>query len=153
MDAGNQSTGDSRPPVVATDPASQNVYMVWWSDSDPKNAAAGFQGNLDIYFRRSTDNGKTWSDRKALNDDTARTPKANHFDPGISVAPDGRIDVAWLDGRLSSVPPAGGTGTSEKGFQDVYYTHSPSASPWPSWASWWSPAAPPPARPTRRRRR
>jgi Neuraminidase (sialidase) len=88
------------------------------------NAATGFQGNLDIFFRRSSDNGKTWSERKTLNDDTGRSPKANHFDPGISVAPNGRIDIAWLDGRLSPVPPAGGTGTSEKGFQDVYYTSS-----------------------------
>jgi hypothetical protein len=126
VDAGNQSTGDPRPPVVAVDPTakSTNIYMVWWSDSDPMNAATGFQGNLDIFFRRSSDNGKTWSERKTLNDDTGRSPKANHFDPGISVAPNGRIDIAWLDGRLSPVPPAGGTGTSEKGFQDVYYTSS-----------------------------
>lgn len=125
VDPGNQSTGDPRPPVVAVDPTnSSTIYMVWWSDSDPMNAATGFQGNLDIFFRRSTDNGKTWSDRKTINDDTSRTPKANHFDPGISVAPNGRIDVAWLDGRLSSVPPAGGTGTNEKGFQDVYYSSS-----------------------------
>lgn len=124
VDPGNQSTGDPRPPMVAADPKTATIYMVWWSNSDAMNAAAGFQGNLDIFFRRSTDNGKTWSDRKTLNDDTNRTPKANHFDPGISIAPNGRIDVAWLDGRLSSVPPAGGTGTSEKGFQDVYYTSS-----------------------------
>jgi hypothetical protein len=126
VDPGNQSTGDPRPPVVAVDPRpdTSTVYMVWWSDADPMNAATGFQGNLDIFFRSSTDNGKTWSDRKTINDDTNRVPKDNHFDPGISVAPNGRIDVAWLDGRLSSVPPAGGTGTSEKGFQDVYYSSS-----------------------------
>lgn len=124
VDPGNQSTGDPRPPVLAADPTTATIYMAWWSDSDAMNAAAGFQGNLDIFFRRSTDNGKTWSERKTLNDDTNRTPKANHFDPGISVAPNGRIDVAWLDGRMSPVPPAGGTGTSEKGFQDVFYSSS-----------------------------
>lgn len=124
VDPGNQSTGDPRPPVVAVDPRTPSIYMVWWSDADAMNSATGFQGNLDIFFRASTDNGSTWGDRKTLNDDTNRSPKANHFDPGISVAPNGRIDIAWLDGRLSSVPPAGGTGTSEKGFQDVYYTSS-----------------------------
>jgi hypothetical protein len=124
VDPGNQSTGDPRPPIVAVDAKTATVYMVWWSDSDPMNAAAGFQGNLDIFFRRSTDNGTSWAERKTLNDDTNRSPKANHFDPGISIAPDGRIDVAWLDGRLSTVAPASGTGTSEKGFEDVYYTSS-----------------------------
>src|SRR5262249_29619731 len=124
VDPGNQSTGDPRPPVLAVDPKLPIIYMVWYSDADPMNAAAGFQGNLDIFFRRSTDNGKTWSDRKTLNDDTNRNPKDNHFDPGISVAPNGRIDIAWLDGRLSSVPPATGTGTSEKGFEDVFSTSS-----------------------------
>jgi hypothetical protein len=98
--------------------------MVWWSDADPMNALTGFQGNLDIFFRRSTDNGTTWSDRKTINDDGDRRPKANHFDPGISVAPNGRIDIAWLDGRLSPKPPASGTGTSESGMQDVYYSSS-----------------------------
>lgn len=124
VDPGNQSTGDPRPPILAADPKTKALYIVWYSDSDPMNAAAGFQGNLDIFFRSSTDGGKTWSARKTINDDTNRNPKDNHFDPGISIAPDGRIDVAWLDGRLSPVPPATGTGTSEKGFEDVYYSSS-----------------------------
>jgi hypothetical protein len=124
VDPGNQSTGDPRPPIVAADPKTSAVYMVWWSDADPMNAASGFQGNLDIFFRSSTDGGKTWGERRTVNDDTDRNPKDNHFDPGISISPGGRIDVAWLDGRLSPVPPAGGTGTSEKGFQDVFYSSS-----------------------------
>ncbi|MCA1845541.1 MAG: glycoside hydrolase [Actinobacteria bacterium] len=49
-------------------------------------------------MRRSTDGGKTWSDPKRLTDDPVGN-FANKFDPAISVAPNGRIDVGWYDFR------------------------------------------------------
>jgi hypothetical protein len=98
--------------------------MVWYSDMESRNQTPGFQGNLDIFFRRSLDGGKTWSDRQILNDDAHAGGKAHQFDPGISIAPDGRLDVAWYDGRHSPKAPATGAGGNESGFQDVYYTSS-----------------------------
>lgn len=48
---------------------------------------------------------------------------AGQFHPNVSVAPNGRVDVAWYDGRLSpKEPPA--AGDDESGFQDVFYTSS-----------------------------
>jgi hypothetical protein len=52
----------------------------------------------EILMRRSTDGGKTWSDPRRLTDDPP-TDFANKFDPNISVAPNGRIDVGWYDFR------------------------------------------------------
>ena len=125
LDPGNQRSGSPRPPVLAADPNSGNLYVAWYSNAEAMNGAADFQGNMDIFFRRSTDGGKTWSDRAVLNDDKSPGGRpANQFDPGISVAPNGRVDVAWYDGRLNPKPPVAGTGNDENGLQDVYYTSS-----------------------------
>ncbi len=50
----------------------------------------------DIVFSKSTDGGETWSDPVKINDDTE--DNYNWF-ATISVAPNGRIDVAWVDTR------------------------------------------------------
>ena len=122
VDPGNQRSGSPRPPVMAADPRTGTLYTAWYSNTEPNNLAPGYQGDLEIFFRRSTDGGKTWGQRVVLNDDGA--VKANQFLPGIAIAPNGRVDVAWYDGRLSPKPPAGGTGGNETGFQDVYATWS-----------------------------
>jgi hypothetical protein len=71
------------------------------------------QGDRDVYYRRSLDEGKTWTDVKTLNDDD-QAQLYGQFQPNIAVAPNGRIDVAWWDmrdafGRFAT---------------DVYYTTS-----------------------------
>ena len=71
-------------------------------------------GEKDVFYRRSTDGGKTWT-RKILNDDDP-AQVFFQFDPNISMAPNGRIDVAWWDTRDAS--PKGLTAN------DVYYTYS-----------------------------
>ncbi|MGH9126232.1 MAG: exo-alpha-sialidase [Acidimicrobiales bacterium] len=71
------------------------------------------QGYTDIYFRSSTDGGVTWSAPLKLNDDDP-TQLHTHLLPGIDVAPNGRIDVAWWDFRNDP-------GTFSN---DVYYTYS-----------------------------
>jgi len=80
---------------VATDhsegPTRGNVYMLAsvrpTATSDP----------LDVMFSRSTDGGQTWSDPIRINDDPGRD--AWQWFGTMSVAPNGRIDVIWLDTR------------------------------------------------------
>jgi hypothetical protein len=117
IDPGNQRY--EFPPEIAADPNSGALYVVWSGNADPMNKAPDFVGDLDIFFRSSTDGGKTWSDRRVLNDDNG--VKQNHMAPGVSIAPNGRIDVAWYDGRLSPSPVVDDT---EKGFNDVFATSS-----------------------------
>lgn len=56
--------------------------------------------NADIVFSRSTDGGQTWSPPIKINDDNS-TNNWQWFGT-ISVAPNGRIDVAWVDTRDAS---------------------------------------------------
>lgn len=58
----------------------------------------GVTGYQDIYYYRSTDGGKTWSERKNVTDDD---PKQyfGQFYPTIGVAPDGRVEIAFWDTR------------------------------------------------------
>jgi len=52
---------------------------------------------LDVYFIRSTDRGETWSSPMRINDDAGNS--AWQWFGTMSVAPNGRIDVVWLDTR------------------------------------------------------
>ena len=58
-------------------------------------------GDRDIFTRRSTDGGKTWSDPRQLNDDAPSATEGGHAqtNPTISVAPNGRVDAVWWDFR------------------------------------------------------
>jgi hypothetical protein len=52
----------------------------------------------DIFYRRSIDGGRTWTDPKVLNDDDPALLYAQGI-PNMSIAPNGRIDVVWWDLR------------------------------------------------------
>ena len=66
---------------------------VVWEGKEPR-----VQGDRDVLHRRSTDGGATWSEIKAVNDDDPAQLYAQ-FHPMLSVAPNGRLDVAWWDMR------------------------------------------------------
>jgi hypothetical protein len=84
------------------------LHVVYEGTSDPNIA-----NNTDTYYQRSTDGGKTWTQGKAINDDDPKQ-LAVQIAPNLSVAPDGRVDVAWWDSRND--PGIRGN--------DVYYTSS-----------------------------
>ncbi|MGH9222731.1 MAG: sialidase family protein [Acidimicrobiales bacterium] len=120
LDPGNQRL--YRPPVIVADRNSQNVYVAWNGLADPNNFITNrdAKDRVDIFLRASTDNGKTWTDRRIVNDDP--NSGVNHELPGIAVAPNGRVDVAWYDYRHS--PRTGGSPGNDPGLQDVYYAFS-----------------------------
>lgn len=54
----------------------------------------------DVMFVRSTDGGQTFSPPRRINDDPVNDAKW-HWMAAMSVAPNGRIDVVWLDTRAA----------------------------------------------------
>ena len=80
------------------------------SDGSDRPEVAAYS---NIYYMRSTDGGQTWTDRVALPDDDPNLLKGKYI-PNLSVAPNGRLDVAWWDTR------------DDPGIRanDVYYTYS-----------------------------
>lgn len=72
-------------------PTHANVYLL--SSVDPPGADPH-----DVMFARSADGGLTWSDPVRVNDDPAGNDAWQWFGT-MSVAPGGRIDVAWNDTR------------------------------------------------------
>ena len=90
------------------------VHLVYEHKTGP---TAGLS-DRDIYYQRSIDGGKTFSELKRLNDDDPQSqePGGGHVqtNPNITIAPNGRVDAAWWDFRHD-------TG----GFtNDVYYAYS-----------------------------
>lgn len=69
-----------------------NVYML--ASVQP----TGFTTGADVMFVRSTDNGQTFSTPVRINDDPVNHAKW-HWLGTLDVAPNGRIDVVWLDSR------------------------------------------------------
>jgi len=68
-----------------------NVYMVGSlspNGFDPTN----------VMFVRSTDSGQTFSAPRRINDDPVNSTKWHWFGT-LAIAPNGRIDVVWLDSR------------------------------------------------------
>lgn len=120
IDAGNQVA--PRPGVLVADPRSAAIYLAWHANEEERNAGEDFTGDYQTFFRASRDGGDSWGERKVLNDDEPAAP-VGQFHPNVSVAPNGRVDVAWYDGRLSPNDPAP-AGDDETGFQDVFYTSS-----------------------------
>jgi len=70
-------------------------------------------GVRKIFYSRSTDGGATFSPPKLLPDDDL-AKRYSQFNPNVSVAPDGRVDVVWWDFR-------DGAGIYAS---DVYYVYS-----------------------------
>lgn len=98
---------------VATDhsngPTRGNVYIVAGVNppgSDP----------LDVHFVRSEDGGQTFSAPVRINDDSLST-FAYQWMATMSVAPNGRIDVVWLDTRIDPTP-------ANPTLSELRYSHS-----------------------------
>lgn len=88
--------------------ADGSLHMVYEASRTPEVSS-----EADIFYRRSTDRGETWADPVVINDDDADQLYYSGL-PKISMAPDGRLDVAWFDTRSDPGVTA----------NDVYYASS-----------------------------
>ena len=72
-----------------------DLYAVW---------ADGRAGDPDILLRRSTDDGKTWSEPTQVNRGTAGDGVPQDM-PSVGVAPGGRVDVVYYDRTIDRRGP------------------------------------------------
>ncbi|MBW3579346.1 MAG: glycoside hydrolase [Actinobacteria bacterium] len=119
IDEGNAGFSFMRKQLLAADPSTGTLYAVWYGHPDPR--ASRPDADADVFVRVSTDGGDTWSERRRINDDRVGVQQ---YDPGISIAPNGRVDVAWYDFRNSPVPEGEGEVGNAGGYNDVYYASS-----------------------------
>jgi len=73
-------------PSVLPGPAEGRLYATW-------QARVPTSGDKSVVFRRSDDNGETWSEQHTVNSE----PTA--FIPSMAADPDGAIYLAWTDER------------------------------------------------------
>jgi hypothetical protein len=109
-------------PVPAVD-RDGTLHLVWWQAE-----GATLDVPTQIRYMRSTDRGATWSEQVELTDDDPAR-RFNQYWPGMSVAPNGRIDVAWHDFRDDPYyVPEGtgpmGLGSTTQHFSNIYATYS-----------------------------
>ncbi|MEA2843987.1 MAG: hypothetical protein QOJ69_1658, partial [Actinomycetota bacterium] len=102
IEEGNAAFSHNRKWGLRADPNSDNLYAVWYGNPNPRAALPA--DDRDVYLRVSHDSGKTWEDRVVVNDDSAM-PNVQHMHPNLSVAPNGRLDIVWMDSRNSPIPP------------------------------------------------
>ncbi|OGD21455.1 MAG: hypothetical protein A2Y69_00885 [Candidatus Aminicenantes bacterium RBG_13_59_9] len=76
------SSADSQTPAIAVD-SSGNPYLVWW-DSAP--------GNAEIYYKKSTNGGASWSTNTRLT-----WSSGNSYSPVIALDYSGNLHVVWHD--------------------------------------------------------
>lgn len=79
-------------PSMAVDPTGGSIYVAW---------ADGAIGDTDVFVRRSTTSGSTWGPRIRVRP-ASDAEGAAQLLPSISVAPGGRVDVAFLDRSADS---------------------------------------------------
>jgi len=113
-------------PEAAVDPESGAIYVVFELS---ETGLPTPRDDRNIFVMRSTNGGDTWSERLRINDDRdpGRTPGYDQFFPGISVAPNGRVDVAWYDMRTDALYNPDGRGDTTRRHQtcwDVYASSS-----------------------------
>ena len=107
--AGPTAANTNAHPRLAIDSNNGNLYIAYQN--------VGFGTDADIAFVRSTNGGLNWSAPIRVNDD----PVNNGFSQGaprVEVAPNGRVDVIWIDRRHSSTLSTLG---------DIYYAYSTNA--------------------------
>jgi hypothetical protein len=130
IDPGNVGFSFNRRQLLAVDPVTDALYITWHGNPNPRarrpptnEPSTPAFDDREIMFRSSRDGGQTWSPAKMVNDDAPR-PNIQHYNPGISVAPNGRLDLAWYDFRNSPTPEFEGPGGNAGGMNDIYAASS-----------------------------
>jgi hypothetical protein len=104
-------------PCIAVDPSNGDVlYCVYFDVTD----YSGGNGNLDLYFTRSVNQGVSWETPWVINGDS--DPPGDQFFPWIEVDRRGRIHLLFYDTRNTPQDDS-----DSEAFIDAYYAYSDDA--------------------------
>ncbi|HEX3542332.1 MAG TPA: hypothetical protein VHT75_18005 [Acidimicrobiales bacterium] len=110
-------------PVV--DRQSGNIYLTWEATGAGPDGGEKTSAVPAVKFMRSVDKGKTWSTPVVINDvQPKRTWACCTFEPNMSIAPNGRIDVAFYDYRDDPYFDPTADGDKQDRVENVYYSYS-----------------------------
>jgi hypothetical protein len=101
----NDDCGNRYPAVALAAPSAGHVVAAW--------SAGAFPDPARISFSRSSDGGRHWTARKALAP-LPRSADRDQYGPDLAAAPDGRIDLVFLDQARDA----------DTGIVDVEHVHS-----------------------------
>lgn len=108
--------GTFRVPIMcylAVDPNTGFLYSVYFDTTE----YAGGNGNVDLYFTRSVDQGTSWATPWVINGDS--DPPGDQFFPWLEVDMRGRIHLLFYDTR--NTPQ---NDSDPEAFVDAYYAYS-----------------------------
>jgi hypothetical protein len=117
VNVGNNSTGMVE---AAVSPVNGDIYVVW----DGLNAVSSVSmqnatnAANQVFETTSSNGGATWSPTTKVGD--AAGDHADQYYAGVSVSPNGRIDVAWYDFRNDPFHPQG----QYEQYANIYYAYS-----------------------------
>lgn len=115
-------------PEAAVDPSNGNLYVVYGVGPPHTSLDKPPPGPQKVFVTTSTDEGTTWTTPTKIDDARAPSDRGDEFYPNISIAPNGRVDVAWYDFRNDPTGPrqVGAFYRGER-YWDVYYSYSTDA--------------------------
>jgi hypothetical protein len=115
-------------PEAAVDPRNGNLYVVYGVGPPHTALDKPPPGPQKVFVTTSTDEGKTWTPATKIDDPKAPTDRGDEFYPNVSVASNGRVDVAWYDFRNDPTGPrqVGAFYRGER-YWDIYYADSTDA--------------------------
>ena len=107
-----------------------------------QGSAAAQNQVRDVYAINSTDGGQTWNSQTRVTDDDVNTDLGSKMTPGISAAPNGRIDASWIDFRndngnlLSDTYYASSTDGGSTWSKNIKVSDQPSNRHYGQWANY-----------------